>query len=236
MAFRWEPGFARKAGEEWLDEDSGSPAEVASALRSLRFVNRWFGGDRVHRLLLRQVAGSRSTLQVLEVAAGRATALAAAALAMQTRREHPVTLESTLLDRRASHLPPSWPAALPAPRLLQGDALAIPLPEKSVDVVSCCLFLHHLSPAEAAAFLREALRVARVAVVINDLERTRTHYTLSKLFSLVDPSRLSRHDGPVSVRQSYSAAELQQMMAATGHRWTLRRRFLFRLAAILWVA
>ena len=222
--------FLRKAAPELLDEDSGSPEEVASALRSLRFVNRWFGGNAVHRELLRAAGAGRRELAVLEVAAGRATALAAASLALQ-----PLRLRCTLLDRQQSHLPRNWPRQLPPPRLLQGDALAIPLPDRSVDVVSSCLFLHHLDPVQAAAFLREALRVARVAVIVNDLERTRGHYALAKLFSLVDPSRLSRHDGPVSVRQSYSARELAAMFASTGRDGIVRRRFLFRLSAILWV-
>ncbi len=224
--------FERKSEAEWLDEDRGSPAEVASALRSLVFVNRWFGGDRVHRLLLEQASRGRRELTVLEAAAGRATALASAGVALRRRG---IVMQAILLDRQASHLPPEWPPELPAPQLLAGDALRIPLPDASVDVVSCCLFLHHLAPDEVAAFLREALRVARVAVLINDLQRTRLHYGLARLFSLVDPSRLSRHDGPVSVRQAYSRAELRAALAATGRRFTLRRAYLCRLAALLWV-
>ncbi len=185
----------------------------------------------MHRLLLAEAAGTLRQLEVLEVAAGRATALASSALALARSG---VVIRATLLDRQASHLPPEWPAGLPQPRLLAGDALAIPLDGKSVDVVSCCLFLHHLSPAEVATFLGEALRVARVAVVINDLERTRVHYALARLFSLVDPSRLSRHDGPVSVRQAYSRHELRAKLAATGHRSMVRRYLLFRIGAILW--
>lgn len=222
--------FARKADTEWLDEDRGSPGEVRSALRSLRFVNRWFGGDRVHRLLLREAAGDRRELTVLEVAAGRATALASASLALARQG---ITVRATLLDRQASHLPPEWPAALPRPELLQGDALRIPLDDRSVDVVSCCLFLHHLAPEQAATFIAEAARVARVAVVVNDTERTRVHYGLARLFSLVDPSRLSRHDGPISVRQSYAKSELQLMLAATGYPSIVRRRYLYRMAGLL---
>ncbi len=228
--------FRRKAAPEWLDEDQGSPVEIAAALRSIAFVNNWFGGNRVHSTLLRQAAAGRRELAVLEVAAGRATALIAAARALSGSREHRGTrLSFTLLDRQASHLPNGWPAQLASPRMLQGDALAIPLPDKSVDVVISSLFVHHLAPDEVARFLREALRVARVAVLINDLERTRVHYALAKLFSSVDPSRISSHDGPVSVRQAYTGRELATFMAATGCRGTVRQHYLYRLAATLWV-
>ena len=231
----WE--FRRKAAPEWLDDDRGSPAEVASALRSIAFVNRWLGGNRVHRELLRQAAAGRQELSVLEVAAGRATALASAALSMmRSKKERHTRLSFTLLDRQASHLPFDWPPQLAAPHMLQGDALAIPLPDKSVDVVINSLFLHHLAPDQVAKFLQEALRVARVAVMINDVERTRVHYALARLFSLMDPSRLSRHDGPISIRQAYTARELATFLAATGCRGTVQQRYLYRVAATLWVS
>ena len=196
-------------------------------------MNRRFGGNRVHRQLLEQAAQGRPRLEVLEVAAGFAEPLASAALAIGRRG---TIVHATLLDLNATHLPPSWPASLPAPRLLQGDATAIPLPDKSVDVVSCCLFVHHLAPEQVFAFLKEAVRVARVAVLLNDLRRTRTHYVLARLFALVDPSRISRHDGPVSVRQTYSVEEIRAVLRSLGLPFTLRHRFLYRFAASIHVS
>ena len=224
--------FPRKPGRELLDTDSGTPEEVRSALRSISFVNRRFGGNRVHRMLLEQAAQGRSRLEVLEAAAGLAEPLAFAALSLARRG---TTVHATLLDLNATHLPPSWPVSLPPPRLLQGDALAIPLPDNSVDVVSCCLFVHHLAPEQVSAFLREAVRVARVAVLVNDLRRTRTHYLLARLFALVDPSRISRHDGPMSARQAYSVHEMQVMLSRLNCPFSLHRRFLYRLAAAIFV-
>ena len=115
-----------------------------------------------------------------------------------------------------------------------GDALNLPLQDASVDIVSCCLFVHHLEPPQVADFLGESLRVARVAVVINDLERTRIHNHLAEFFCRLDSSCISRHDGPTSVRAAYTAEEMQAMLAATGHRYLVERHFLFRLGAIVW--
>src|SRR6185437_3100734 len=100
--------------------------------------------------------------------------------------------------------------------------------------VSCCLFLHHLSPDNVRTFLKEASRVARVAVLINDVERTRANYHLSRLYTLIDPSSLSRHDGPTSVRQAYTSKELLDLLRETGCNFNVERGFLFRLGAILW--
>lgn len=225
----------RVEGQEMLDSDHWSAEQVACALGAIRRVNLLYGGDRMHKRLFR-CAASRLTgkqMDILEVASARGEVVQAAARMLIERNIVP---RVSLLDRSDMHLPGAldWDAALPQPALLVGDALAIPLPDQSVDVVSCCLFLHHLSPEQARTFFREALRVSRVAVLVNDIERTRINYLLSLLHTLVDPSELSRHDGPTSVRQAYTYAELRDLLQETGHRFELQRGFLFRLGAIAW--
>lgn len=222
--------------QEWLDYDLGTQQEIDASLRTISRVNRLFGGNRLHARLIEQALAACPHLpgaampHLLEVACGHAEVLQAALL----RLRRPVRL--TLLDRSPHHLPErsSWPAGLPAPELLVGDALALPLPDASVDIVSCCLFAHHLEPAQVAEFFAESLRVARIAVLINDLERTRAHNNLAKFFCGLDSSRLSRHDGPASVRAAYTEHEMRGMLAATGHRFDLKRHFLYRLGAVLW--
>jgi ubiquinone/menaquinone biosynthesis C-methylase UbiE len=220
---------------ELLDHDAGSPREIDAALRSLRWVNRLFGGNAMHARLLQRAAAPvpRRDLHLLEVACGHAAALQYAALRLMATSPR---LHITLLDRSPLHFPGPhlWDHRLPVPRTLVADALDMPLPDNSVDVVSNCLFLHHLPEDDAATFLSEALRVARVAVVINDLERSHLHYFLARIFGLVDPSRISRHDGPASVRQAYTRAELECLLRQTGCRFEICRGRLFRLGAIVW--
>lgn len=222
--------------EELLDSDQGTPEEIAACLDDLRGINRSFGGNALHRRLLAQVAASlpaNAPLHLLEVAAGRADVLQHAALALQTKGH---TLRLTLLDRCREHLPTPnyWNQNLPAPEHILGDALQIPLAESSVDVVSCCLFVHHLEPVEASAFLQEALRVARIAVVINDLERRRDHWLLANLGRFVFRSHLTMHDAPVSVRRAYTLEEMRTLLNRTGHRSEVFRAPVYRLGGIVW--
>ena len=220
---------------EMLDSDGWSPSQVGCALGAIRRVNLFYGGDRMHKRLFRRVTSQLrlKKLDILEVASARGEVVLATARML---RKQGVSTRLSLLDRSDQHLPAAdnWSQDLPQPTLLVGDALQMPLEDSSVDVVSCCLFLHHLSMAQAHNFLREALRVARVAVLVNDVERTRANYYLSCLASLIDPSELSRHDGPTSVRQAYTYAELEGLLRETGCRFDLRRGYLYRLGAILW--
>ena len=223
--------------DEWLDDDRGTPAEIDAALHAINLANRRFGGMRFHARLLKQALTRVPREQrphILEVASGRADVLQAALLRLGVAAQ--VTPHVTLLDRSAAHLPGprAWPSALPAPRMLAGDALALPFPDASVDIVSCCLFLHHLEPPQIARYLAEARRVARIAVVINDLERSALHYRLAQLNRIIDRSRISRHDGPASVRRAYTYNELARMLADTRCSFLLERAYLYRLGAILW--
>jgi ubiquinone/menaquinone biosynthesis C-methylase UbiE len=227
----------RVVESEWLDSDLGTPEEIDSALHAVTLANQRFGGVRLYaRLLRRALARVLDEMRpaivphILEVASGRADVLQAALLRLGR------TVDVTLLDRSAVHLPDprSWPAELPTPHVLAGDALDLPFPDSSVDIVSCCLFLHHLEPPQIVRYLAEAQRVARVAVVINDLERSAIHYRLAQLNRIIDPSRISRHDGPVSVRRAYTRGELARMLSNTGRSFHLERAWLYRLGAVLW--
>lgn len=219
--------------DEWLDEDRGTPDEIGAALRSITLANQRFGGVRLHARLIHRAlthASREHRPHILEVASGRADVLKAALLELD------LAPDVTLLDRSAAHLPDprAWPAKLPAPRVVEGNALQLPLPDASVDIVSCCLFLHHLEPPEVMRFLAEGQRVARVAVLINDLERTALHYRLAQLNRIIDRSRISRHDGPVSVRRAYTHRELAGMLENTARPFLLERAWLYRLGAVLW--
>jgi ubiquinone/menaquinone biosynthesis C-methylase UbiE len=223
----------RSVEDEWLDGDRGTPDEISAALHSITLANRRFGGVRLHARLIHRAlthASREHRPHILEVASGRADVLKAALL------ELALAPDVTLLDRSAAHLPDprAWPAKLPGPRVVEGNALQLPLPDASVDIVSCCLFLHHLEPPEVMRFLAEGQRVARVAVLINDLERTALHYRLAQLNRIIDRSRISRHDGPVSVRRAYTHRELAGMLENTGRPFLLERAWLYRLGAVLW--
>ena len=91
-----------------------------------------------------------------------------------------------------------------------GDAVALPFSNGSFDVVSCCLFAHHLSPPDLVSFAREASRVARTAVLINDLIRDPLHLALVYAGLPLYRSRLTRNDAPASVRQAYTVSEMHR--------------------------
>jgi ubiquinone/menaquinone biosynthesis C-methylase UbiE len=212
---------------ELLDTDAGTPQEVADSLADLRWVNRWFGGVATTCAMIQRVLdGSRNQrLSFLEVAAGTGDTPAATRECM---RQLGVQLDVTLLDRAKTHLNHGN-------RSVVGDALALPFADNTYDLVSCGLFTHHLSPAEIVQFVSEGLRICRKAVLINDLVRDPMHLALAYAGRIFYKSRLSKHDGPASVRRSYTLPEMRELLAkTTAAKVEVRRHYMYRMAAIAW--
>ncbi len=216
---------------ELLDTDSGTASELENAFADLRMFNRWFGGCGASSELFRRVAAARNAkeISVLEVAAGSGAGIAN----VQHRlNAHGPKLRVTLLDRAISHLRQH-------PRngtgRIAGDAVALPFHDGSFDVVSCDLFLHHLEPDDVVRFTDEALRVARLAVVINDLRRHPLHLALAYAGFVLYRSRLTQNDAPASVRRAYTEDEMRKMLARTRAREVeISHHYLFRMGVIAW--
>src|SRR4030095_5431779 len=85
-------------------------------------------------------------------------------------------------------------AHYPEITLLRGDALALPIRPRSVDVVVSALTLHHLAAGDASRSLRQMDAAARAVFVVNALARSRTASALVWLATRVfTRSRMSRH-------------------------------------------
>jgi ubiquinone/menaquinone biosynthesis C-methylase UbiE len=207
---------------ELLDTDAGSVDEVRASLRDLDRINRWFGGVHTTARMLRRVADDRQAerVSVLDVAAASSRVVDLAA------QQAGVDVRVTRLDRAASHFQGQGGVV--------GDALRLPFQDGAFDVVHSCLFLHHLPAPEAALFLQDSLRVARHAVLVNDLRRSQWHWLSVKTASPILFSRITQHDGPASVQRAFTRAELAEIAEATGARWETKSSFFFRFAMILW--
>jgi SAM-dependent methyltransferase len=203
----------RTVTPELLDTDSGTVEEVQASLRDLRLINRWFGGAAVTRGLVENVVRRTglSELSLLDVGAGSGDIATTIARQFAGRG---IRIRLVLLDRVVTHLPP--PSANGAsPRAISADAFAMPFRDSSFDLVCCALLVHHFEPPQIVRFLNEALRVARLAVLINDLRRSRSHLALAYAGFFLYRSRLTRHDGPASVRRAYTRAELESILRGT---------------------
>jgi Methyltransferase domain len=222
----------RVAGPELLDTDSGTPEEVDASLGDLWRVNRWFGGVATTQAMVERVARrvDAKAFSWLEVAAGSGDV---PRKVRERLREQGTEISLTLSDRTLSHLQPQGSSN--GAKLVAVDALALPFPDGSFDLVSSGLFAHHLSPEQLIRFVDESLRVCRTAVLINDLVRHPLHLALVYAGMPLYRSRLTRHDAPASVRQAYTPDEMREALGRSkAARVEILRHYLFRMGVIVW--
>lgn len=220
----------RVSTPEILDSNTCPKDQVETSLQDLCRMNRWFGGVGTTRKMIERVAAvtGQKQFSLLEVAAGHGEVPREAG--KQLARQG-IRLQVTDLDRVPTHLQPDH-------RALVADALALPFRDSSFDVVSCSLFAHHLEPKELARYGEEACRVARVAVLINDLIRHPLHLALVYAGFPLMRSYISRRDGVASVRRAYEPEEMRKILCSNDccQNIEIFRHYLFRMGVVVWKA
>lgn len=218
----------RIRGEEILDRDDIEPSVITRSIGDVARANALFGGVSS---VLAELASAAESLpanaSLLDVATGVADIPRAAATALA---KHGIELTTFGLDSAESL------ARVSSERLdaaVCADAIGLPFASRSVDVVLCSQFLHHLLPDEASSLIREMNRVARVRVIVSDLRRS--WLAAAGLWIASFPLRfhpISRHDGVVSVMRGFTRGELRQIISgAIGIEPRTARRRGFRITA-----
>jgi SAM-dependent methyltransferase len=215
--------------EERMDAPDVDADVLADSLDDLAAVNRWLGGRRaVLRPLARLLPhGGR----VLDIGTGGGDLPRDVVRAARARSVEVGVVGCDLHERTAA-IAAARCRAEPAIRIVRADALALPFDDGAFDVALLSLMLHHLDDDGQLHALREAARVARRGIIVNELERTWPNYLGARLLSatLWRANDLTRHDGPLSVLRAFTPAELHARAAAAGLRAArVERRFFYRL-------
>ena len=214
---------------EILDSDACPPVEVEASLRDLCRINRWFGGVATTRNLIERVASAtgKNHFSVLEVAAGFGEVPEIAAAATRAERESRWTSPTSIACRHTC---------------CAGTALWSPMRSRfpfatAASIWSAAACSRIIWSRELAQFAREALRVSRCAVLINDLIRHPLHLALVYAGFPLMRSYVSRLDGVASVRRAYVPDEdagFSSSRLEPDARVEISRHFLFRMGVIAW--
>lgn len=233
-------GPAHTLEPEWIDHPGHSPAVLRENLQDPARVNQWLGGIRLTRRALERLlrgAGVRpgATVTLLDVATGAADIPRAL---LRWARSHGYRLHVLATDVSPDIALVARSAGVSEPDLLfaAADGVALPIADGAFDVAICSLALHHMdSPAQAVHLLRELMRVSRLGFVVNDIVRGWVGYGGAWLLTRVGSrSRVSWHDGPLSVRRAYTVAEMRALAAEAGAAGVEFERFALYRVAMTW--
>jgi SAM-dependent methyltransferase len=206
---------------EFVDLRQLEPAELESTYRFLAFFNGIGGGRAIRNELRRYSRAWTGPVRILDVGSGSAGV--ARMIARWARRAGlDVSVTGLDLSPQATAWARRESAGIPKLTFVRGDARALPFAEGSFDYVICSLFLHHLSEDDIVSLLRGFARLAVRGFVLADVLRRRRAWLWAKLVTLFGHA-VVRHDGPLSVRRSFTLAEIGSVAARAGLPW-LRAR------------
>ena len=198
-----------------MDRPGVDVGDFRANFDDIEFANRHFGGSSpVTREVLSRVT-SLGTLGVLDVGCGSAD------IARALVRAEATSVTIVALDSNAQILAIArerTPASAPI-TFVHADGGALPFDDASFDIAMCNLALHHFEPPAAVALLRELRRVSRVTPLVCDLVRSRVAFAGAWLFArILAKNRLTKHDGPLSVRRAYTPSEALALARDAGWR------------------
>lgn len=212
--------LARAAGV--LEIIDGPPVpfkDMACCMKDISRVNALFGGRMVTMIHVKRLLDALPAdrlITVLDVGTGAGDIPREL---VRWARGQGRRIRIFALDRDAATLQIAAQVVREYPeiRFVRGDALSLPIRAGAVDLTISAMTLHHLEPDAGVRYLAEMDRAARVGFVVNDLVRSRVaHWVVWLITRFITRSAISRHDGPLSVKRSYTPVEVSGLCERAG--------------------
>jgi len=202
---------------EWMDEPC-SYADFRACLCDLEQVNRLVLAYRPTLRWMQQFAGEKnSPLHIVDVGCGGGDMLRQIE---DWAHANDVAVKLTGIDLNpyAAQAAREFDKTGSRIEWITGDAFSFQ-PEIPIDIVISSLFTHHLPDVEIVRFVSWMECVAMRGWFINDLHRERfPYYGFRALAWLMRWHRFVRHDGPISIRRSFSPDDWAKYTSAAGLR------------------
>jgi ubiquinone/menaquinone biosynthesis C-methylase UbiE len=228
----------RRSAELEMMDMPGQPRELlVDDLRNLRIINRYLGCYRnVERALARLIdPGQTRCFTLLDVGTGSGDI--PVRIGRWARRQQ-IAAEISAVDREAIAVEQAAAQIHGSPEisLLRGDAMNLPFRAASFDYVLASQLLHHFADEQIIAALRAWARLARRAVIVNDLVRHPVAYHgIRVLAKGLTRNAMTFTDAPLSVRRSLTLDEWRALFRrADVGKFQVVPAFPFRVLGLIW--
>lgn len=224
----------RSTQSEWLDRPGIPQKLLEQNLRELDFLNRWFGGHQISLAGLKKLATDKSRLyRLADLGCGSGDLLKYLA---KWARKNGLLLKHTGIDKNPGAIAylKKHCSGFPEIEGMVCDYKDFLNGKQPVDIIHASLFCHHLSDNELVGFFRQTNAVAKMGFIVSDLQRNRFAYYGARLLTvLLNGSKLSKNDGPLSVLRAFKQSELELLLKEAGVKnYQIQRRGFFRFLIV----
>ncbi len=227
----------RSRKKEILDDFELQGNDLAQNLRELQLVNSNLGGYSLVKEGVEQIIekkGLAQQVRIVDIGCGGGDSLRE--LSKWSAKKN-FNLELTGIDANANAIAfaEDQSTNYPEIKFRQLNIFSKEFKALEYDIIMFNLFVHHFEEDQIISFLK-VCREKQAVVLINDLQRSAVAYTLFRFSSRVfDFSRISRHDGLLSIRKAFTRKDLKELMIASGFtEFSIKWKWAFRYQVIAW--
>lgn len=226
----------RSEATEIMDDFDLRGATLEKALSSIARINQWLGGNSLTLNAVEQIIAQtgRKQLRILDLGCGNGDMLRKLdKLAQQKQYQFSMTgIDANLFTIETARTLSAGSAHI---TYTCTDFLEDGFKPEGYDIILFTLTLHHFTNEQIITLLRKCRLQAKLAIVINDLQRSRLSYFLFSLIStLFRLNPMNANDGKLSILRGFKRHELKAL-AQQLHvkQYSIRWKWAFRYQWII---
>lgn len=221
---------------EMIDRPGADPEKLRDELKSIRDVNRFFGGFSAIRegvLSLLEEPWDGQEIKILDLGTGSADV---PVYLVGMGRSLNLKFCITAVDNNPTVLQVSRERTRPYPEITiqSGDLTNLTYTPSAFDIVICSLALHHFSREDAVGIIKSMNDFGRIGFIVSELNRSWAAALAAKLYTrLTTNNPMTLFDSYTSVLRAFTPDELMEMaIEADVRNIAIRTHPLFRLLLI----
>ena len=233
--------FSRRSKQtEIMDDLQGTGPDWYQALRELKIINKFLGGNGVTLEGIAQLLKKKKKkgeITIADLGCGGGDMLVVMA---RWGRRHGIPLRLVGVDANANIIEYARKNTAEFPEIdyMAADIFSSRFRKHQFDIVTCTLFTHHFRNDQLANLLAHLLQQVKIGLVINDLHRhPMAFYSIKAITAVASRSKMVKHDAPVSVLRAFSRTDWKIILEEAGvenyhlsWRWAFRWMLLIKTA------
>lgn len=227
----------RSEETEIMDDFNIHGTELEQALTSIARINQLLGGNRLTINAVDEIVsvkGKDKRIKILDLGCGNGDMLRALSK-LASKKKYNFCMTGVDANAFTVQHARNLSAAYPEISYTCADLLDPDFFPEECDIILFTLTLHHFTDEQIITLLQKSAPHARLAIVVNDLERSRLSYMLfhlvSKMFRL---NRMNDTDGKRSILRGFTRKELDILARKMNFKnYSIRWKWAFRYQWII---